>query len=353
MIDLGDPAWFLESLDADSGAARFVRAERSALSAQPFLDEKWLKHDLSRMVRRAADLPPAPASPRLDFIWHSSFCASTAIAAALDAPGLGLSLKEPSVLMDLADLKRRQGGRLADPGLARAVFSLLARRFEPGEQVLIKASNAANSLIGEAAACTDGRALLLWGDCESFLVSILRSGQEGSAYVRELFMTLAADGHPAGRWPPTEIFKLTDLQMAALVWRMQMDVLEAAAQRLGDRSRSLDFRRFLAAPGPALAALDDWFGIGIGLEGVERVLAGPLLRRDAKSPTLPFDAGARAEEGRRLRQTMGADIAAVLRWSRRLAPREPRLGRPLELGVALEQGASARPAGADALQSSP
>jgi hypothetical protein len=338
-VELGDPAWFPDGLDLDAGNARFVRAGRAALSAQPFLDDKWRHEGLPCVAAPMPALPAAPvARPRLHFLWHTSFCASTVLAAALDTPGKALALKEPQVLIDLADVKRGARGRIADLALARGVFGLLARRFDPREQVLVKPSNSANALIEEAAALTEGGMLLLHSDCESFLVSIARAGQAGVSYVRELFMTLAADGHPAGRWRPNDLFKLTDLQLAALVWRMQMDALEAASARLGDRARSLDCRRFTEDPCAVLTALDRFFGLGLGRAGVGAVLDGPLLRRDAKTPSRGFDAEARAAEGRAVRARLGPDLAAVMAWQQRLFPAPPRLARPLQLDAGPARG---------------
>ncbi len=229
-FDLDDPRWFLDGLEMASGRACFVRADRAAVSAEPFLDHRWRHLQAPRVDVPLSELGAIGAEPpQLSFIWHTSFCASTLLAASLDAAGGCLALKEPRVLVILAALKR--SGRLRDPALARAAFALLARRFQPREPVLIKPSNGANTLIAEAAALTRGPMLLLYSDCESFLVSMAKKGSGGFGYVRELFMTLAADGHPAGRWPAEQLFKLTDLQMAALVWRMQMDHLEPASSR--------------------------------------------------------------------------------------------------------------------------
>jgi len=132
----------------------------------------------------------------------------------------------------------KHSGRLCDPVLAQAVFALLARRFRPREQVLIKPSNSANTLIAET---------------------------------------------------------------AALVWRLQMDGLEAASRQLGGRARSLDCRGFLDDPGPVLGAVDDFLGLGIGREALDQVVAGPLFTRDVKQTGESFDPKSRTEQGRRLR----------------------------------------------------
>ncbi len=230
--------------------------------------------------------------------------------------------------MQLADLKR--SGHLARaPGVARSAFSLLARRFEAGEQILIKPSNGANTLIIEAAAETRGRMLLLYSDCESFLLAVARKGYAGFAYVRDLFRALCADGHPLGRWPSEDLLRLTDLHLAALVWRMQMDLLEVASQRLGDRARSLDCRLFLDDPGEVLPRVDDFLGLGIGADRLAEVADGPLFLRDLKHRGQAFDARSRADEHGRLRAHLGDDLPAALKAAEAVFPHPFTLADPL------------------------
>ena len=329
---LEDPGWFLHGLDMEAGRARFVRTDRAALSAEPFLDHRWRPQDPAGRDVALSELIAAGAEPLpLSFIWHTAHCASTLLAACLDAEGRCLPLKEPQALVMLAALKRTGG--LGDPALARAVFALLARRFLPAEQVLIKPSNSANTLLPEAAALTQGRMLLLYSDCETFVLAIARRGMGGFALVRRLFVSLARDGHPAGRWAPAEVLKLPDLQLAALVWRMQMDALEGASARLGERARSLDCGRFLADPGPVLGAVDDFLRLGLGRAHIDSLLEGPRLGLDAKQPGQPFDPEARAAEDRRLRAQLGRDLGDALSSIERAFPDPPRLAPPLATGT--------------------
>jgi hypothetical protein len=331
-FDPRDPALFLHDIDPSAGRAGFVRTDRERLSAEPFLDHRWRAPEAVDAVLPLADLPVAGQEPpRISFIWHTSYCASTLLAACLDSPGLCLALKEPRALVILAAMKR--SGRL-DGDLAKAVFGLLGRRFGPNEQILIKPSNSANNLIAEAAALTRGRMLLLHSDCESFVLSMAKQGRAGFAYVRDRFRTLAADGHPVGAWPVAELLRLTDLELAALVWRMQMDALEAASERLGDRARSLDCRVLLEEPDQVLPQIDSFLGLGLGRERLETVVAGPLFQRDAKQPGRVFSAFARGEKRAQLRAQLGPDLPAVLRAMEDAFPRPPKLARPLSDGAA-------------------
>jgi hypothetical protein len=326
-FDPRDPALFLHHVDPGAGRAGFVRTNRANLSAEPFLDQRWRAPEGVDATLPLAELRAAAGeTPHMDFIWHTSFCASTLLSACLDAPGQCLALKEPGVLVTLATMKRN--GRL-DGELARAAFGLLGRRFDPEERILVKPSNAANTLIAEAAAVTRGRMLLLYSDCESFVLSMAGRGRTGFAYVRDAFRILAADGHPAGRWPAAELLRLTDLELAALFWRMQMDAMEAAAARLGDRARALDCRQLLEDPEEVLSGIDEFFSLGLGRERLETVVSGPLFRRDAKRPGQAFDARTRSEERARLRAQLGPDLSAVARSMAAVFPRPPKLAQPL------------------------
>ena len=330
-IDPRDPHLFLHDVDLNTGRAGFVQTGRADLSAEPFLDHRWRTPDKVDATLSLAQLPAAGDPwPRINFIWHTSFCASTLLAACLDSPGRCLALKEPRALVLLAAMKR--SGRF-DGGLARAVFGLLGRRFDRDEQILIKPSNDANALIADAADLTQGRMLLLYSDCESFVLSMARQGRAGFAYVRDLFRSLAADGHDAARWPAAELLRLTDLELAALVWRMQMDAMEAASARLGDRARSLDCRALLEDPATVLPLVDDFLGLGLGRRRLGEVADGPLFRRDAKRPGQAFDSRARDQERAQLSAYLSADLPGVLKSIEEAFPRPPKLAPPLAVAA--------------------
>jgi hypothetical protein len=315
---LAEPGWFLDDLDLTTGLAMFLRVGREALSRQTFLDPRWNRASLAgtSMAGAELDAPPEPLA-RLNFIWHSSYCCSTLIASALDEPGRNLSLKEPQALVGLANLKRGQQGVLKRPGLARAVFGLFARRFAPGEQVLIKPSNFANNLLPEAGEMTDGRHLMLYSSCRRFLISILKRGEDLRSYPRELFVGLANDGHPQANWPMKTLLSLTDLEMAALAWQMQMAEMRKAMESLGDRAVSLDGDRFLAAPRQALGALDSFFRLGLDPVGLDAAANGDLLSRDVKTGGAGAGRATRDADALRIEETYGHTLDRVVAWAAR------------------------------------
>jgi hypothetical protein len=329
-----DQRWFPEEFHAPRQLLTFVHAERGELARQPFLDHRWKQDSLPRrqaaLEAVAAELSAGPA-PRLDFIWHTSFCCSTLLARALDHPGKCLALSEPLVLVSIADAKRTgsldQGWQVSR--LPEIVFRLLARPEAPGGRVLVKPSNFANLLLPDAARLTSGKALLLYSDLPSFLLSVLKSGLPLRKYVRRLFSNLVGQVRDQLPWTQAEIFQMSDVEIAALVWHMQIVEFRSAVRLLGPaRAASLDCDAFLANPAEVLRQLDAFFGLGLGESHIAETVAGPLLREHAKAPGVPFDAKLRAEQMADARRQFGSDIERVVEWSYRVSPLTPR-GVPL------------------------
>jgi hypothetical protein len=318
--NLADPHWFLDQLDLETGQARFVRADRATLSGQAFLDPRWDRNRLPSATIQGAALDRTESTlVPLHFIWHTSFCCSTVIAALLDKPGRCLALKEPRALVDLADLKRRQQV-LKRPGLTSAVFGLYARRFEPDEQILIKPSNFANNLIAEAATFSDGRMLMLHSSCRSFLISIVKAGEARRSYVRQLFISLAADGHPQAQWPLTTLLGLSDMHIAAVVWHMQMATLQSAMAMLGDRAASIDGDAFLRRPREALEALNGFFGLNLGSDEMDRRASASNLDRDVKTGAPGAGPDRRRAEAEGVERTLAAHLDTLVAWASQASP---------------------------------
>jgi len=324
---IGNADWFPDNVDFNRNTFGFVRTDRHVLSREPFLDPRWNRSALTRV-----DVPVSTVSsaleksprPKLNFIWHTAFCCSTLIARCLDAENANLSLKEPQILIALAEAKRasRQIG-----GADASVFRLLARR-RGQEQVLVKPTNAVNNLIPEAARATDGRMLFLYSDCKSFLTSIAKKGEMGRIFARKLFGLFAADRHPQAKWPWQTLFELSDMQVAALVWHMQ--IAEFRRSRDASRSAALNCDDFLVHPRETLEKLNGFFGIGLSAAQLDAAL--PLLARNAKDTNESFSAARRAAEASDAAKLFGGELDTVVEWSYRACPETPR-GNPLDAAL--------------------
>ena len=331
-----DPFWFAHGFDARRGEVSFVAADRANVASQNFLDWRWdcagathRRENTATLIARLPREKPAPA-----IIWHTAFCCSTLLAKALDRPGRNLALCEPQILVHAADAKRAD--LLAREPLSltpQLIFHLLSRRFAPAERVTLKPAPAANTLLREAAKHTSGPMLFLYSDCRSFLISVCRLGEQGRKYVRGLFLALLADSHEQVRWPAPKLLASTDLELAALVWHVQMAEFLRNWPLLADgRAASLDCDALLDLPVETLCRIDEFFSLGLGRQHFVDVVGGPLFRRNAKTGEDGFDARRRNDEYARIAGTMTPDLDRIVAQSYEICTTTPRaapLPKPL------------------------
>ncbi|HTQ13556.1 MAG TPA: hypothetical protein VMH86_06745 [Rhizomicrobium sp.] len=316
---LSDPCWFPAGLERN--IFDFVFTDHETLASQPFLDRRWNKTGLAHigvpadelLARAPAQLPPTP----LNFIWHTGFCCSTLLARLLDKPGRNLSLSEPQALTALADARR--AGALPNWNTVmracQVTLHLIGRPLEEGAAVTVKPTPSTSCFLREAAELTGGRMLFLHSDCESFVASVHKLGEEGRAYVARMVSALTFD-----RLRPPQAIQFKGVDAAALVWHMQMAAYRVCADVIGARAASLDCDAFLDRPGESLSRIDAFLGLKLGGDHIAGVLEGPLFRRNVKDPSRAFDAVRRREEHAAARKELGAALEDAVAKSRALFP---------------------------------
>src|SRR5262249_51695413 len=145
---------------------------------------------------------------------------------------------------------------------------------------------------------------------------------------------IAGDSGQPLPWKPHEIFQMSDLEIAALVWHLQIGEFRRSWSAFEPgRVASLNCDAFLADPAAVIAKLDAFFELGLGLAHIERVLNGPLLRNHAKAPGQAYDAQRRADEKAAMRARIGTDLERVIEWSYKACSGTPR-GAPLQGSIA-------------------
>ena len=331
---VNDPAWFLDRIVPQLDVAVLKPANRQVIAEGLFLDHRWSQDATTAKIPLGA-LRDYAGEDRPAMIWHTAFCCSTLIADLLDTPGVCLALKEPGVLLDLA-AARRAGAPAADDRLSKAVLTRLARSPTTKEQVVIKPSNGANSLLSID---TGGQALMLYSTCRDFVVSVVaglpahNGGEDRKRFARTLMLDRATSERPNIPWRPFELCVMTDLQIAALLWHVQVMEFRAVARQRGPaRVRSLDCADFLADPQRALAALDDFLGLKLGPARINTAVGGEKLSRHAKTPEAAFSARRRAESMAAAAEAIGPVLDAVVNWSYQVCPATPPgdpIGAPL------------------------
>lgn len=318
---LDDPGWFPATLTDESRTLKFARISREALSQEAFLDQRMAGSvsasqsiPLVNVIKHATGLPSAPPA----FIFHSAFCCSTLLARALDVPGQCLALKEPDVLMGLANVLRTANNTVDSKELINTVFALLARRFDEVESVVVKPTNSANNLLPHAAQL-GARVLILYGDLRSFLVSVLKKGEACKAFVRTQYNIFGLDPGGLASIPSRRAMTFTDLQVAALVWRHQMELFQQTVTS-GDSSRvaTLDFRMLVDEPARTLIAVARHLGLAHDQHTLEEVASGPVFSRNSKFADQAYDNEQRSSDAHAIEQQHGEALDHVDDWARQL-----------------------------------
>lgn len=312
-----DPAAFPASYDVASHRIACVRADRTLLLHAAFLDERLTAAAMGAWP--VADIR-APEVRSADLILHTAFCCSTLLSRCLTVDGVSLALREPGILMDVANALRTVHAERRAPMLAalECAMALLARPHAPGERVFVKPTNAAAILNLPLLERADRRAVLLFSRLRAFLISVLKKGEAGRHFVRTLYNIFALDGTGLGRIPARQAMTFTDLQVAALVWRHQVEQFQHLLELFPTRVRLLDGDRFLAAPAATLRVQRDFLGLEIDDAVIDAIAASDLLTRDAKEGGRDFDAGTRSDEAREVERRFGSELDLIGAWAARL-----------------------------------
>lgn len=329
-----DPEWLAHRYDERADAIRFIRLPRAGHRAVTFITEDHLPKGLPLVaIPRRAALAAAAAPAPLHFVFHSAFCCSTLIAAALDREGVAMGLKEPVILNDMVGWRRRGAAPRDVAEVTDGALALLARPFAPGESVIVKPSNIFTGLARLALSLRpDARALLLTAPLPVFLTSVAKKGLDGRLWVRELFIGLRKDGlvQQLG-FDDAGFFGQTDLQIAAAGWLAQQAVFAGLIATFGpDRVRSLDSETLLAAPDAAMAALANFYGLALGPADIADIVR-TQFSRDAKSGKA-FGRADRDAEYRAAGAAHGDEIGKVAAWAEAVANAA---GIPMRLGAPL------------------
>jgi hypothetical protein len=326
-FDPADAEWLAHRLVEGTDAVRFAHVPRGTHGAMAFLTDDGLTAHFGAMPPQI-DVPATQLLARtgkrpMGLLFHSAFCGSTLLTRALAEPGAAMGLSEPVILNDIVGMRSRGAPPAAVARAADLALRLLARPFAPGEGVVVKPSNLLNPL-GELlmALAPDARALFLYAPLETFLVSVVRKGLPCRLWVRELMADYLSTGivAPLGIGPE-EIFRQSDLQVAATGWLAQHRLFAALAQKLGPaRLRTLTSEQLTGDPARVIAAAAAHFGLSLDPDAVKRIAAGPAFTKHSKSGAA-FTPQQRRAEYADAHRAHAEEIDMVCIWAGKLAER--------------------------------
>lgn len=319
-FDLSDPEWYAHRYVESDDAFRFIHLPRSEHRSVPFLTDACLGEG-----RPSRDLPASECLAALDkgplhFLFHSAFCGSTMLTRALDRPGLAMGLSEPVTLNDVIGFRLRGAQGAAVARVADASLRLLARPYGPGEAVVVKPSNLVNPLAELFLALQpQARAVFLHAPLETFLISVVRKGLQCRLWVRELLESYLRLGYVDLGFEPSDYFRQSDLQVAAVGWLAQHAHFAQLAAKLGpERIATLDADRMTGDPAAALGAVTAHYGLQCETAEIAQIVSGPAFSQHSKSGQA-FTADDRSAEYAKARAAHDEEIGMVLEWARRVA----------------------------------
>ena len=308
-----DPEWLAHRYDASHDAVHFVQAPRGLRRATPFLTDEYLKPGPPQTIARGEAIAARPRPP-VHFIFHSAFCCSTLLAAALDAPGSATSFKEPVILNDVIGVMHR-GGPRRQVGEALDGALHLMTPFAGDAVAVIKPSNVCNGLATAMLTLRpESCAILMYAPLRAFLASIARKGMWGRLWVRDLLSKQVTEGFVDLGFEPRDYFLLTDLQAAAVGWLAQHRLFATLAERWPERVRTLDSEALVSRPEEHLVAAARLFGLNIDVEAI----VADIFARDAKDGAAfaPGQRQAAAKAGETLHQD---EVDKVVTWAEAVA----------------------------------
>jgi hypothetical protein len=327
-----NPEWLPHTYDAAGTSLTFVNVPRSARAELTFLSEEDFAGKFAKatfpsaaVATEVADRTKAP----IHFIFHTSFCGSTLLARALEVPGIAAALREPDILINLANRLVRSD----DPQnrhRIELVLRLLERPLAPGESVIVKPTNFANRLVDPMLTMRpESRAVLLYSDVATFLRSLLRRGMFGRIFGRRMFAQLSSSSALNLGYSAAELLQQTDVQIAALAWLMQIQHFDSIARAFSERVMIVDSAKLLAGPAEVIERAQALFDLGLSRGQVAEIASGPVFSKHSKFSDRDYDSFARDEEHKAASEAHAEELAMVVQWIEAVATQ---VGAPMRPG---------------------
>lgn len=313
---LGDPNYLLHQIDPAEGVATFVPTTASLLSKPSFIDGRTdfatgpvVSVPLDALL--AESLPSASGPDR--YIFHVAFCGSTLLARMLEHEGVAFVLKEPNVLVDLANWRRAGKDGRFDPTLQLAL-GLLRRRWAKGEAIVVKPSNWINNLLPDiVAGSPDLKPVFVTMAPHAYAIAVLRGGRDRLTFAARTAAHLAPSLPEGNAWLQAAISAAGDpigqtLNLALVALRLQERLFEA------HDGTGIDAETIFAGPAAAALQASDALDLGLSPKVIDTTAAA-RAQINSKRPGHAFFASEREGEDAEVAQHHGTTIDAALDWA--------------------------------------
>jgi hypothetical protein len=265
------------------------------------------------------------------------------LSKSLDVEGYTLGLREPQILLDVANAKRLQWKstttNLDFTRLPALALGLLQKHVQAHENLVIKPINSVNNIIPELLrASPNSRSILLYTDARSFLCSTLRKGEHGRQRTRAMFDLLRCDFSQLANLRLTDVIRMSDLKVILTFWRLQIDQAQRTLEifKLDKKVVSLYAEKLINHPSMVLPAISEHLQLNISSDRIHQIASSDDRLLDAKNPEQQFSVQKRAASFRKVEDFYGADLENGYHWMTQNNPSVtlyPKLGNALELNL--------------------
>jgi hypothetical protein len=317
---LDDPRWFPFEFDASFDNISFIFTTADDLRAAPFLDQRFLSQNMQRRQLSVSEVSTHLEGKKLEklpMIFHSAFCCSTLMATALDHPDICLSLKEPQILMSLANAKRMMPRQNRAPKDYKErfdiVIKLLSRRFQPEEQILLKPTNSVNNILTDVLSI-GFPVVLMYASLEDFLISVLKKGEACKSFIRTQFNIFSLDQGALANIPQRQAMTFTDLQISALVWRHQLELFKKY-HTSNSSILTLRDKNFLGDKFDGLSKTSSALQLALANDVLKTISEGEVFRKNAKFGDQEMDGTQRQQDAASIKKRYAEELSFTLKWA--------------------------------------
>lgn len=319
------PALFPEKIDLQNKNLYFCNMEPDNYRQSPFLDHRTVKkNDESKVIgldQLMAENPiVAPESSH--YIFHNAFCCSTLFSRCLNSVESALVLREPNVLMEQASIYRFSGTQMLpamDMQFADNIFKLLsvlmARRFEPCDEVIIKPTDSCNNMMSQLLATNpENKGLIIYSDIEHFLTAIFKNPQR-EEWVKVRAVELSLDEMKKNGNVKANPETLNSYQKSALVWVLHINKFKnILASEIGSKVKTINNEVFMKSPVDVIEEYLDFLGIAVDHDKLSDDVA-KIMKGHSKSSELSYSNEQRENEYLEARNKYDNEIKESIAWA--------------------------------------
>jgi len=313
------PDWLFQEIHGETMQYLFAHVSSDTYRESSFLDHRTrpvpgeVKGAPLGVINRLLKPEGRPAN----YVFHSAFCCSTLFSNCLQSVSDSLVLKEPKVLVNLADAlaqSKNSGG--FQPRQWQAILAPSLRLLEktyPGQHgVIVKPANSANNLMQDILGLRPSRTLFMYGSLSEFLLSNLKE-LDASRYMVPLFLErLIPLSDFAEKLPVADIRNLEHLQQCAVLWHAQLYHFSKLSAG-NDLVRCLAASDFLEAPESVVRRALEHFELPCDTKRLGQLAGSGPLSRHSKSGDR-FDSSARDDENAAMSAKHGGELKKTLEW---------------------------------------